>query len=92
MKHVEGKNKCNVMLYALSTCIWCKKTKKLLQNLGVEYYYEDVDLLEGEEREKAEKEISKWIKTFSFPLIVLNNNRHISGFDEQKIRQELGNE
>ena len=43
---VEGKNKKHrVMLYALSTCIWCKKTKKLLDNLDVCYDFVFVDLL-----------------------------------------------
>ena len=29
---VDGENKGNVMLYALSTCSWCKKTKNLLSD------------------------------------------------------------
>ena len=29
--HVEGKKTKKIMLYALSTCIWCKKTKDLLE-------------------------------------------------------------
>jgi len=28
MTHVDGKNKGKIMLYALSTCVWCKKTKQ----------------------------------------------------------------
>jgi len=50
MKHVEGENKGKVILYALSTCVWCKKTKRLLNQLGVDYYFIDVDLL-GRDRE-----------------------------------------
>jgi len=33
------------MLYALSTCVWCKKTKELLASLGVDHSYVFVDLL-----------------------------------------------
>ena len=90
MIHVEGKNKGKVMLYALSTCIWCKKTKKLLQELGVMYDYEDVDLLEGEEEETIMNEIKKFIESPSFPLIVINKKRVIRGFDEKEIMKELG--
>ena len=33
INHVDGQDKGKVMLYALSTCVWCKKTKKLLDKL-----------------------------------------------------------
>ena len=52
IKHVPGENRGDVMLYALSTCAWCRKTKELLRKLGVEFRYIDIDLLEGEEKEK----------------------------------------
>ncbi|RQW78074.1 MAG: glutaredoxin family protein, partial [Methanothrix sp.] len=38
-EHVAGKAKGTVTLYALSTCIWCKKTKELLSTLGIAYDY-----------------------------------------------------
>ncbi len=37
VEHVPGKNVGHAMLYALSTCPWCQKTKRLLNELGVEY-------------------------------------------------------
>ena len=43
LEHVSGKNAGDVKLYALSTCPWCKKIKTLLNELGVEYYFVDVD-------------------------------------------------
>ena len=55
VKHVSGKKGGTIMLYALSTCGWCAKTKRLLDDLGVEYHYEYVDHLQGEEREKARR-------------------------------------
>ncbi|MDD5660242.1 MAG: glutaredoxin domain-containing protein [Actinomycetota bacterium] len=44
INHVDGKQNKKVMLYALSTCIWCRKTKMLLDELGIAYDYMDVDL------------------------------------------------
>ena len=44
MEHIKGKNKGDVMLYTLSTCIWCKKTKALFKELGVDFKYEDLIL------------------------------------------------
>jgi glutaredoxin len=48
---VDGKDNGDITLYALSTCIWCKKTKELLTSLGVSFNYVYVDLLKGEDRE-----------------------------------------
>ena len=42
-------------MYALSTCIWCKKTKQMLKDLGVDYTFEDVDNLSGEPGEKSHR-------------------------------------
>ena len=33
-KHVKGENKGNIVLFALSTCGWCNKTRKLIEELG----------------------------------------------------------
>jgi hypothetical protein len=52
-KHVPGKKGPLYMLYALSTCPWCQKTKRLLDEMGLEIQYEDVDLLSGDARRDA---------------------------------------
>jgi len=87
--HVEGKNKGKVMLYALSTCGWCKKTKALLNELGVEYDYTDVDLLKGEEQNAAIREIMKHNPDTNFPTLVINSDKCIIGFKEDDIRKAL---
>ncbi len=88
--HVEGKEKSKVMLYALSTCGWCQKTKSLLNELGVAYDYINVDLLRGNEREVAIGEIKKFNPDCNFPTMVINDNKCIVGFRENDIREELG--
>lgn len=88
--HVEGQNKEHkVMLYALSTCGWCKRTKRLLNNLGVEYDYIDVDHLQGEERQRVREEVTRWNPMCSFPTIVIDNNKCIAGFKEDEIREAV---
>ena len=89
LKHVPGEDRGNLVLYALSTCVWCGKTKKLLNKLGVEYYYVDVDLLKGEERDSVLDEIRKWNPRCSFPTIVVNNTRSILGYDEDEIMEAI---
>jgi glutaredoxin-like protein NrdH len=89
MEHVPGKNFGDIRLYALSTCPWCRKTKKLLDDLGIDYYFEDVDLQTAEEKEKARVILKKWNPSFSFPTLLINNNKCIIGFKEQEIKDAL---
>jgi glutaredoxin-like protein NrdH len=88
-EHVPGKNAGSIMLYALSTCGWCKKTKELLNNLGVEYDYIFVDLLQDDESETVVKELEKWNPRRSFPTLVINNDKCIIGYNEDEIREVI---
>lgn len=90
VEHVKGENKGKIMLYALSTCGWCKKTKELLDELGAEYDFIYVDLLEGDDKDNAMNEVGKWNPRYSFPTIIVNNKKVITGFKEDEIREALG--
>ena len=89
VNHVEGENKGNIFLYALSTCVWCRKTKKLLDSLGVEYLYIFMDQLDGNEKDQRMKELEKWNPRCSFPTLVINKDKCIVGFREDEIKEEL---
>ena len=89
IEHVPGKNKGSLMLYALSTCQWCHKTKELLQELGVEFDYQYVDLLEGKELDDAIHSVESVNPRGSFPTLVINGKRSIIGFRESEIREAL---
>ena len=88
-EHVDGKNKGKVMLYALSTCGWCAKTKDLLREMGVEFEYAFVDLLDGKEQDDAIMQVEKFNPAGSFPTLVINNKMAIIGFREKEIREAL---
>ncbi len=90
VKRVTGKDLGDVFIYTLSTCGWCRKVKTLLNDLGVEYCYVDVDLEEGEEREKVTGDLTRWNPRLSFPTIVINGEKCIIGFNETSIREALG--
>ncbi len=92
VKHVEGKDKGKIMLYAISTCVWCKKVKRLLNGLSVDYNYVDVDLLDEEEKAIAEEEVIKWNSLCSFPTLVINNEECVVGYDEEEIKRKISNE
>lgn len=87
LQHVAGKNKGRIVLYALSTCPWCRKTKKLLEDLGVEYYFGDVDLMNETEKNEALRVIQKWNPASSFPTMIIDDNKCIIGFQENKIKE-----
>jgi glutaredoxin-like protein NrdH len=88
LEHAKGRNVGNIMLYALSTCGWCRKTRDLLNSLGAEYDYIYVDLLPENERDDIMKTVQKWNPSSSFPTIVINN-KPIVGFKEDEIRKAL---
>jgi glutaredoxin len=89
IKHVPGKDVGRVILFALSTCGWCAKTRKLLEDMGVAYDYEYVDLLNGEEKDKVMQEMGKWNPQYSFPTMVIKEKQCIVGFKEDDIRKTL---
>ena len=88
--HVDGENCGRIMFYGLSTCVWCRKTRHLLDTLGVAYDYVYVDLLSPEEQEQAMEQVRRWNPSESFPTLVFNDASCILGFDEEKIRKAVG--
>jgi len=90
IENVKGKNKGKILLYALSTCIWCKMTKEFLDKLGVEYSFIYVDLLKGKDKDKVTDDIKKWNHMCSFPTMVINDKSCIVGFKEKEIKEALG--
>jgi len=86
---VSGKNKGSIILFALSTCVWCKKTKKLLEELNVGYSYIDMDLIDEDVKDKFLNQLKQWNPSCSYPTLVINDKDCIVGFDEEKIRKVL---
>lgn len=90
MQHVEGQNKGKLVLFALSTCGWCKKTRALIEDLDADYDYVYVDLLKGDEREEVVEMVKKWNPQVSFPTLVVNDEKTIVGFKEEEIKEAIG--
>lgn len=79
----------SVKLYTLSTCSHCKAAKKFLDNCGVKYEFQDVDLCSGEEQSALLEEVRKFNPGCTFPTIIIGN-KIIIGFREQVVREALG--
>ena len=87
---VSGKNKVHkVLMYAISTCAWCKMTKQFLKDNDIEYEYVDVDMASDEDHEKIRKEITRLGASPSYPTIIVDEKTVITGFRKDKIKEAL---
>lgn len=89
---VEGEDRGRVLLYTLSTCVWCRMTKRFLNDLGVAYEYVDVDLLDRQQRKEALHDLRRWNPKISYPTIVIRDAQVITGMNEDEIRKALNHE
>jgi glutaredoxin-like protein NrdH len=88
---VQGKqNKHKVVLYALSTCVWCKMTKQFLKDNNVEFEYIDVDLCQEEDKQKIRQHIQSKGGPLSYPTTIVDDNIVITGFRKDKLKEVLG--
>ena len=87
---VSGKqNKHKVILYALSTCVWCKMTKQFLKDNNIEYEYIDVDLCEKEDKQKIREQIQSKGGSLSYPTTIVDDSAVITGFRKDKLKEAL---
>jgi len=87
---VPGKNnRHKVLVYALSTCAWCKLTKQFLKDNSVEFQYVDVDLCKDEDKEKVREDILDRGGSLSYPTIIIDDKFLITGFRKDKLKEAL---
>ena len=85
----------DVHLYALSTCPYCRMTKKYLDENNITYELTEVDLLEGSPSDAetpkgaAAAEVKKLSGGTSFPVLVVGDEV-VVGFSKGRITQVLG--
>lgn len=89
MNHVDGKDHGSLVLYTLSTCIWCRMMKNFLAKTGIGYDYVDVDILGDEDKAKALSDLRYWNPKCSFPSLVVNGEKCVIGFNENNVKEAL---
>lgn len=57
-----------VSMYTLSTCPWCRKTKKFFKDKNIPFEFVDYDLASEEEQEKISRDMMKYTGHIAFPL------------------------
>lgn len=85
--HKDGEDHGDIMLYTLSTCVWCRKLKRWLNQNGLAYSYVDVDLEKGKEKEAVLEEVRRWNPKCSFPTAVINGKDCLVGFKPEKLKE-----
>jgi len=78
-----------VKIYALSTCPYCRRTKRFLDEHKIPYDGTDVDLLDDDEQDRVLEEIEAMTGRRSFPVVLIGEEV-IVGHDEDRLRRALG--
>jgi glutaredoxin-like protein NrdH len=88
---VEGiRSEHDVRFFGLSTCVWCKKTRRFLEEEGVAFEFTYLDLLRGDERAQAIETVKRWNPAVTFPTIIIDGERSVTGFKPEEIKELLG--
>ncbi len=72
-KEVEGEKGAeeDIIIFTLSTCMWCKKGKRFLGDRHLKYRYIDVDKIVREDKSKIIDYLrSKYDARISYPFLV----------------------
>jgi glutaredoxin-like protein NrdH len=87
---VEGNNrKHKVLLYAISTCGWCRRAKNTLKEMDVEYEYIDIDLCSTEDRQQIRQDILNRGGYLAYPTIIVDNKILLTGPSREDLKEAL---
>ena len=77
-----------VYVYALSTCPWCRKTKKWFEESKITYEFVDVDQLPDDEQDAVADKAYELSGGRRFPVVVINGEV-IVGYNPDKFLEHL---
>ena len=83
------KTTIRLLLYALSTCVWCKLTKQFLNENSIEYEFVDVDLCDEDDKQKIHETIQSKGGMLSYPTTIVDDKIVITGFRKDKLKEAL---
>ncbi len=82
----NGSQCTEVEFYGLSTCMWCKKTKALLDEKNIDYNPIFVNELDDEEKEKARSRVRELNPGMSFPTVKIGE-KVIIGYHPDQLEE-----
>ena len=75
-----------VKVYSLSTCPWCKKMKRFLNEEGIDFESIDIDLAGEDEKNQAFTEMNELGVSPAFPITVVEGEV-VQGYDPDTVRK-----
>lgn len=78
-----------VSIYALSTCPWCRKTKKFFNDHNIPFECVDYDLVGEDIQEKIMDEIKRHGVSISFPYVMIGE-KIVVGYNPKKYSELMG--
>jgi glutaredoxin len=82
--------KHDLTVYALSTCAFCKKAIRFLQDHDVKFRYIYLDTINPMVKRTVKSELkSRYSSLPVFPVLVIDDREAISGFSEEKWKEIL---
>ena len=64
-------------------------TKQFLKDNNIEYEYIDTDLCSEEDKEKIREDIIRHGGSLSYPTIIVDDKKLVTGYDETGIKEAL---
>ncbi|MHA1490525.1 MAG: glutaredoxin family protein [Promethearchaeota archaeon] len=89
-KKVEGSKKVReITIITLSTCMWCKKCKRWLEERDIQYKFIDIDKILHEDKKKILDFLkSNYKERVSYPFMIYDDD-NIMGYDPGKYEKLL---
>ena len=82
----------NILVFALSTCIHCRRCKEYLNEKGRAYEVTHVDQLDKDKQAATLDEIRKYNPACSFPTVIINGGEKVLiGFSTKRVAEECEN-
>ncbi len=78
-----------VFMYTLSTCPWCRRTKKWFTDNKIPFEFVDYDLQPADKQAKIEQEMMSKGGNMAFPWVVIDGEI-IVGWNPKKYAEVMG--
>ena len=88
MPALNGAIMKKVSMYTLSTCPWCKKTKKFFTEREIKFDYIDYDLADEAAQKRIIADMGKHGAT-GFPFVMIDNET-VEGYNPGRYEKLLG--
>jgi glutaredoxin len=75
-----------VLMYTLSTCPWCRKTKQFFKDKNIPFDFVDYDVASDEEQDRIVADMRKHTSHISFPYVVIDD-KVVQGYNPDKYEE-----